>query len=51
MPNRRAEMYVRPGDEVVYTRAPANDVVLNGEEYTVLHAEQHIMAVIEKEAA
>lgn len=49
--NRRAEMYVRPGDEVVYTRAPANDVILNGEEYTVLHQQQHIIAVLEKEAA
>jgi co-chaperonin GroES (HSP10) len=47
---RRAEMNVHAGDEVVYPRVPANDVVINGEEYTFLHEEQHVLAIVEKEA-
>lgn len=42
-----AEMNVKPGDEIVYTRSPANDVQIGGDAYTFLHEEQHIVAVIE----
>lgn len=48
---QRHEMNVSPGDHILYTRAPANDVRLNGEEYTFLHEEQHPYAVLESEAA
>lgn len=43
----RHPMYVKPGDTVVYPRVPANNVVLNGDEYTLIHAEQHVLAVLE----
>ena len=48
-------MGVKVGDEVLYTRVPANNVRLNQQysfsrdEYVFLHEEQHIFAVIEKE--
>lgn len=45
--DERTEMQTRPGDEVLYWRAPANDVRINGEEYVFLHEEQHIVAVLE----
>ena len=47
-------MHVKPGDEVIYTRVPANNVRLNQqysfsrEEYVFLHEEQHVVAVIER---
>jgi co-chaperonin GroES (HSP10) len=44
-------MHVEVGDEVIYNRAPANDVSINGEEYVFIHEEQHLLAVIEKGAA
>jgi co-chaperonin GroES (HSP10) len=47
----RCEMYVKVGDEVIYPRVPANDVTINGDEYTFLHCEQHVLALIEQEAA
>jgi co-chaperonin GroES (HSP10) len=39
---------VKPGDEVIYPRVPANDLRINGEEYTMLHEEQHCLAVVER---
>ena len=51
----RRQMGVEVGDEVLYTRVPANNVRLNSQysfcrdEYVFLHEEQHIFAVIEKE--
>lgn len=47
----RAPMHVKPGDEILYHRAPANNVVIDDQEFVLLHEEQHILAVIEKEAA
>lgn len=43
-----AAMQVAPGDEVLYTRAPANDVYIEGRPYVFLHEEQHIYAVVER---
>lgn len=44
----RFEMGVEVGDIVLYPRVPANDVRINGEEHTLLHEEQHILAVVEE---
>lgn len=44
---KRHPMNVEPGDVVVYQRAPANDIRLNGEEYVFLHEQQHVLAVLE----
>jgi co-chaperonin GroES (HSP10) len=35
------------GDVVFYPRVPANDVKINGEEYTILREHQHVLAVLE----
>ena len=43
----RHVMHVRVGEEVVYPRVPANEIIIDGEEYTLCHEEQHILAVIE----
>lgn len=43
----RADMHVKPGDVVLYHRAPANNFVLNGQDYVMLREEQHVLAVIE----
>ena len=45
--NSRIAINVQPGDIVLYDRVPANDVRLNGVEYTLCHEEQHILAVLE----
>jgi co-chaperonin GroES (HSP10) len=45
----RFPMHVKPGDRVVFWRAPANSVVINDEIYHFLHEEQHILAVLESE--
>lgn len=45
--DERADMNVKPGDTVLYQRAPANNVVINGGEYVFLHEESQILAVIE----
>lgn len=47
----RADMAVKPGDVVVYTDSLANHIEINGERLHVLHAEQHVLAVIEQEIA
>jgi co-chaperonin GroES (HSP10) len=44
----RAPMNVKPGDQVLYQRAPANVVSFDGVEYDLLHEEQHILAVLEQ---
>lgn len=46
----RIPMNVDVGDEILYRRAPANDICIDGQEYTFLHEEQHILAVIECDA-
>jgi co-chaperonin GroES (HSP10) len=43
----RAEMPVAIGDVVIFPRVPANELELNGEEYVFLHAEQHILGIVE----
>lgn len=43
----RAPMHVKAGDRIVYHRAPANVTVINGVEYTFIHEEQHLLAVLE----
>lgn len=40
-------MHVKVGDTVLYPRVPANDVRIDGQEYTFLREEQHVLAVIE----
>ena len=45
---RTHPMHVDIGDRVVYPRVPANDIRINGQEYTFLHEEQHILAVLEE---
>lgn len=47
----RVAMNVKVGDEILFARAPANDIDFNGAAHVFLHEEQHIYAVIEKEAA
>ena len=42
----RHDMNVRPGDVVLYSRSPANEVRLNEVEYQLCHEEQHLLAVI-----
>lgn len=44
-----AEMFVHPGDIVVYPQVPANEIEINGEKLVFLHQEQHVLAVIEPE--
>jgi co-chaperonin GroES (HSP10) len=43
----RAPMYTKPGDQVIFGRA--GDVELDGEQYHIVHEEQHIWAVLDKE--
>lgn len=48
----RARMHVHPGDTVIYPQIPTNDFTCgDGELYTFCHEEQHILAVLEEEAA
>lgn len=47
----RAPMHVVPGDVVVFPRVPANEILINQEEYVMLHEEQHILAVVDRAAA
>jgi co-chaperonin GroES (HSP10) len=47
----RLPMYVSVGDKVLFQRWVNNVVVLNDEEYTLLHAESQVLAVIEEEVA
>lgn len=47
--NLRCPMEVQLGDQVLYWRSPANDVCINGEEYVLLHEEQHLVAILEPE--
>lgn len=47
----RAEMYVKAGDVVLFPRVPANEITINDREYVFLHHEQHVLAVIEEQAA
>lgn len=47
----RHPMHVKPGDEIIYARVPANDIRIDGQEYMFLHEEQHILCVIEREAS
>jgi co-chaperonin GroES (HSP10) len=51
MAEQRFPMHVSVGDEVIYQRWPDNDININGDEYTFLHEEQAILAVLEKEVA
>jgi co-chaperonin GroES (HSP10) len=44
-----APMEVKLGDQVLYWRSPANDVRINGQEYVMLHEEQHLVAILEAE--
>jgi co-chaperonin GroES (HSP10) len=46
-PECRRPMHVKPGDTVVFPRVPANRLVIQGEEYVILHEEQHCWAVLE----
>lgn len=46
----RMPMHVKPGDEVLWTRTPANMVVIEGDAYVFVH-EELIFGVLEQEAA
>lgn len=43
---KRHPMHVKVGDKIAWWRCPANEVRLNGKDYTFLHEQQHICAVI-----
>lgn len=45
--DKRVPMEVQPGDEILYWRAPANDVRIAGAEYVFLREGQHVVGVIE----
>lgn len=47
---KRHPMHVRPGDEIIFPRVPANVVNIGGEELILCHEQQHILAVIERDA-
>ena len=42
----RRPVGVFPGDKVLYWRSPANEVVLQGNRYEILHEEQAVVAVL-----
>ena len=44
----RAPMHVAVGDTVLYSRAPANGLLVNGREVVFLREEQHLEAVLEE---
>lgn len=44
---RRAPMHVKPGDRIWYRRVLANQQLINGELYQLIHEEAHIWAVLE----
>lgn len=46
-----APMHVSPGDVVIFPRVPANEVIINGEEFVLLHEESQIYGVVEEEIA
>lgn len=46
----RAEMYVKPGDVVIFPRVPANEMEIGGESFVWLRQEQHVLAVLEEVA-
>lgn len=43
---KRGPMHVKPGDHVIYDQASNRVVIFEGEEYIVLHEQQHVIAVI-----
>lgn len=47
----RYPMHVAVGDRVVYDQASNRVVVLDGEEFLILHEEQHILMVFEEPAS
>jgi co-chaperonin GroES (HSP10) len=44
-----ADMDVKPGDIVIVSRVPANEIRINGEEYGFFHLEQHVLGIVEQE--
>lgn len=49
-PGCRCEMNCALGDVVLYPRVPANDVRIDEREYTFLHEEQHVYAILDAAA-
>lgn len=47
----RMPLGVSPGDVVIFPRVPANEVIINGEEFVLLHEESQIYGVVEEEIA
>ena len=45
----RFPMNCNRGDIVLYERRPWGDVTLEGHEYTIIHEQQHIAVIVEKE--
>lgn len=43
----RFPMLCKPGDRVIYSRCPDNDVTIDGVECTFLREEQHVLAIID----
>jgi co-chaperonin GroES (HSP10) len=48
---KRDGMCVRPGDEVLFVRSPACEVMIGGELHVLIHEEQAILAVLEPSTA
>jgi chaperonin GroES len=46
----RLELELKPGDVVVYTRAPSLGISINGAEYQFLRYPQHTYAILEGES-
>ena len=45
----RFPMDVKRGDIVLYERRPWGDVTLEGREYTIIHEEQHISVIVQRQ--
>lgn len=47
----RVPMGVKVGDEVLFSRSPANEIYIGGELHVAVHEEQHIIMVLEPSTA
>ena len=47
---KRTPCTVQPGDHVIYSRVPAQEFEEDGELYTFIYEEQHILAIVEAAA-
>ena len=49
-PDSRAPMGCTLGEVIIFPRVPANEIRMNGEEFVVIHEEQHVYGVLEAAA-